>query len=454
MECISDYNARAKPEDKLPQISEKSPSSKTLTIVSHVIRDLEKNPVSEKGPIIIFSSFASFLSILAEFLEKNSQKKIRVGKFYGNSPQIKTEGLKKFNNLEIDVLLVTFKSGGIGLNLQKSCRMLITDLPYNFASFQQAIARVNRVGQKHDSISIKVFYVANSIEDWKISLMGVKQNLQLAWLGSIPTKSETVEEFLIKAFNTVTDKQGRKRFSELTRKDKEKQEEERVNQRDITVITQMEKGELTKQEFLVSEKITQSPIFLTLLNKVIQNDSLKIPENQEIDQEDDEIVNKIKDELRLDPFLKEKKKSKKKNQENQKSSSFSSSRPIFSGTIQEISPLDSEKDTTPIKKGKEEKKEEKDSEDEPILKEKKINFDLMESVTMKKIKDIRFKPTMLKKRKQKEFEEEEDEEEISESESSSEISESSSSQSEKEKPKKKIPGSGTLKTDENFYFSD
>lgn len=67
-------------------------------------------------------------------------------------------------NENINVLLMTIKVGGIGLNLQAAQRVVIFSPNWNPAVEEQAVGRAYRIGQDKDVIVYKLI-VRNSIEE-------------------------------------------------------------------------------------------------------------------------------------------------------------------------------------------------------------------------------------------------------------------------------------------------
>ena len=72
---------------------------------------------------------------------------------------------KQFNTDEnVNVLLMTIRVGGIGLNLQAAQRVIIFSPQWNPAVEEQAIGRAYRIGQDKDVVVYKLA-VRNSIEE-------------------------------------------------------------------------------------------------------------------------------------------------------------------------------------------------------------------------------------------------------------------------------------------------
>jgi SNF2 family DNA or RNA helicase len=62
-----------------------------------------------------------------------------------------TDAIKRWNNGEIELLLIHPKSAGHGLNLQHGgCKIVFFSLPWSLELYEQTIGRLHRSGQAHD----------------------------------------------------------------------------------------------------------------------------------------------------------------------------------------------------------------------------------------------------------------------------------------------------------------
>ncbi|VDB88476.1 unnamed protein product [Peniophora sp. CBMAI 1063] len=80
------------------------------------------------------------------------------------------------------VILISTKSGGVGLNLVTANRVVNLDLSWNYAAESQAYDRVHRLGQDKE-VFISRLVVANTIEERMLRLQDVKTGLADAALG-------------------------------------------------------------------------------------------------------------------------------------------------------------------------------------------------------------------------------------------------------------------------------
>lgn len=89
----------------------------------------------------------------------------------------RTDALNVFaESRDVNVILVSLKAGGLGLNLTAASRVYVMEPNYNPAAEQQAIERVHRLGQKRDVV-IQRYIMENSIEEKVVELQRRKMEL-------------------------------------------------------------------------------------------------------------------------------------------------------------------------------------------------------------------------------------------------------------------------------------
>lgn len=110
--------------------------------------------------IIVFSSFSSFLKMFKELIPDRPSLAL--------SSDMKTEdradSLDSWRSSDNGVLLMTYKLGGAGLNLQDGRIVVLADFWWNDGTTKQAIGRVVRKGQTKDCI-IYSFTSGTGIEE-------------------------------------------------------------------------------------------------------------------------------------------------------------------------------------------------------------------------------------------------------------------------------------------------
>jgi SNF2 family DNA or RNA helicase len=153
---------------KICNFPEKISDSAKLKNLNNILK--VKKEAGEK--VIIFSQYV------------DSLKKIQLSLPYdfmlydgSLSSDQKNEIIDKFQNTsENNFLLMSIKSGGVGLNLQQANTVVIFDRWWNPAIEQQAIARAHRMGNKNTVHAIK-YIVSDSIEEKIIEILHDKENI-------------------------------------------------------------------------------------------------------------------------------------------------------------------------------------------------------------------------------------------------------------------------------------
>lgn len=113
--------------------------------------------------VVLFSDFKKPLDKLHEALsgcegEDSEGKKFSgAAIIYGSTPEPKrVEIIRKFQEGSIGALLISTKAGGVGLNLTAAHVAVFLSLPWTPASFEQAFARIYRLGQNEHCVGIKM----------------------------------------------------------------------------------------------------------------------------------------------------------------------------------------------------------------------------------------------------------------------------------------------------------
>lgn len=149
-------------------------SSKVNSTLKEVLRVARDFPGDK---IVIVSQFTSFLSMLQPLLRK---RKISFVRLDGSMNHMKrTESIKSFqsrNNNSPNVLLLSLKAGGVGLNLTAANHLMLLDPAWNPAAEWQCFDRIHRLGQQK-TVYIYRFLVTNSVEEKMLEIQMRKQNL-------------------------------------------------------------------------------------------------------------------------------------------------------------------------------------------------------------------------------------------------------------------------------------
>ncbi|KAK7205421.1 SNF2 family N-terminal domain-containing protein [Myxozyma melibiosi] len=187
----SSTNAAAqKPEIALRRYKPQS-SAKIASLMAKLkaIRAEEPNCKS-----VVFSQFTSFLDIIEHSLQRERFEYLRLD----GSTQQKDRGkiLEKFKNEPREmVLLLSLKTGGVGLNLVSANKAFMMDPWWSFAVESQAIDRIHRMGQTQ-SVTVYRFIVKDSVEERMLKIQDRKKFLAstLGMMTDEQKKAKTIED--------------------------------------------------------------------------------------------------------------------------------------------------------------------------------------------------------------------------------------------------------------------
>nr|WP_295130031.1 DEAD/DEAH box helicase [uncultured Roseateles sp.] len=137
--------------------------------------------VAEGRRILVFSQFAEMLGLIEAELERLDLPFLSLT---GATP-VSARGalVRRFQALEVPVMLVSLKAGGVGLNLTAADTVIHVDPWWNPAVEAQASARAHRIGQDKPVFVYKLV-VAGSIEERMLDLQARKLKLAEGVLGS------------------------------------------------------------------------------------------------------------------------------------------------------------------------------------------------------------------------------------------------------------------------------
>ncbi|MBY0235909.1 MAG: DEAD/DEAH box helicase, partial [Burkholderiaceae bacterium] len=137
--------------------------------------------VAEGRRVLVFSQFAEMLGLIEAELER---LELPFFSLTGATP-VSARGalVRRFQALEVPVMLVSLKAGGVGLNLTAADTVIHVDPWWNPAVEAQASARAHRIGQDKPVFVYKLV-VAGSIEERMLDLQARKLKLAEGVLGS------------------------------------------------------------------------------------------------------------------------------------------------------------------------------------------------------------------------------------------------------------------------------
>ncbi|KAG1772000.1 SNF2 family N-terminal domain-containing protein [Suillus placidus] len=152
------------------------------TKMNHMMEHLEKWAKQCPGDkTIIISQWTECLKLVSDFL---AEKKIPHVKYQGSmSRSQRDQAVRVFMmGNTAQVMLMSLKCGGVGLNLTRANRVISLDLGWSEAIESQAFDRVHRLGQQKD-VFVHRLVIANTVEDRVLALQERKRNLADGSLG-------------------------------------------------------------------------------------------------------------------------------------------------------------------------------------------------------------------------------------------------------------------------------
>lgn len=144
-------------------------SSKMATFLD-IVSELREN----KHRALVFSQFVTHLALVRKELDKQG---IKYQYLDGSTPQHRREeNVRKFQNGEGELFLISLKAGGLGLNLTAADFVIHLDPWWNPAVEDQASDRAHRIGQQRP-VTIYRLVSENTIEEKIIQLHATKRDL-------------------------------------------------------------------------------------------------------------------------------------------------------------------------------------------------------------------------------------------------------------------------------------
>lgn len=168
-----------------------SPADRTAPQLSTKIRALleELDRVKAKGEkALVISQWTSFLDLIVDsFTRYNGQHResmLSYGLLDGRmTTREREQVISAFQHEKrLDVLLISLRTGGLGLNLTTASHVFIMEPSWNPSSEDQAIDRAHRFGQEHP-VRIVRFLIKDSIEQRVVELQRKKKRVAATFLG-------------------------------------------------------------------------------------------------------------------------------------------------------------------------------------------------------------------------------------------------------------------------------
>lgn len=112
---------------------------------------------------VVFCSLAEVIKLVPPVLQSYGINSVAVTG--GMSQKRHDAAIADFKEGDVQVLAITYGTGGEGLNLEQADRVIMLDLCWNPAGNQHAMNRIDRPGQKASKIEIIAIKTEDSIED-------------------------------------------------------------------------------------------------------------------------------------------------------------------------------------------------------------------------------------------------------------------------------------------------
>ena len=143
--------------------------------------DLVTEAVEGGHRILLFSQFTSMLDLLARRLDEAGVSHFTL---QGSTPKpVRAELVRRFNQGEASVFLISLRAGGTGLNLTAADIVIHYDPWWNVAAQNQATDRAYRIGQRNP-VQVYKLIAQDTIEEKIVELQQAKQSLADTVTGS------------------------------------------------------------------------------------------------------------------------------------------------------------------------------------------------------------------------------------------------------------------------------
>ncbi|KAI8320082.1 hypothetical protein GQ54DRAFT_247980, partial [Martensiomyces pterosporus] len=137
----------------------------TSTKIMTLLEDIDKirNRQWATDPCVVFSQWTGMLDLIEPLLE---QRGILFARLDGKMSRPQRESsLDRFKSgADIEVLLLSLRAGGVGLNLACATHVFLMDAFWNPSIERQAIDRIHRLGQNYP-VTVTRYFIRDSIEE-------------------------------------------------------------------------------------------------------------------------------------------------------------------------------------------------------------------------------------------------------------------------------------------------
>lgn len=156
-----------------------------LSTKTSVLMEIVHRSKACDDKVLIFSQSIPSLDYLGELLKSFGIKFVRIDG--SMNPKLRNEHLEEMQSGKRDLMLMSTKAGGVGLNIQVANRVIILDSSFNPTHEAQAISRSYRLGQKKP-VFVYRFTVGGTFEDMLYNKQMFKERLNKGVVDKITTK--------------------------------------------------------------------------------------------------------------------------------------------------------------------------------------------------------------------------------------------------------------------------
>lgn len=109
-------------------------------------------------PVVVFCKYLEEIKMISDELSH-----LKVAVLNGQTKN-RSKIIEDFQSGVYDVIICQIKTGGVGIDLYKSCNVIFYSLTYSFIDYEQALSRVHRYGQTQP-VKIYLIYAKNTIDE-------------------------------------------------------------------------------------------------------------------------------------------------------------------------------------------------------------------------------------------------------------------------------------------------
>lgn len=151
------------------------------------------NCLSDHKKVVIFTCYRTVLDMIRYSIKLRTDRKVlSIDGDMSTSEREKV--IKKFNKREDVILLLTYKIGAEGLNLQSADTVMLADFEWSFGTTKQAISRVIRQGQMSSKVNTYYFVSNTGFENSLFKKQNIKaENLEKLALGACDIKKHKMK---------------------------------------------------------------------------------------------------------------------------------------------------------------------------------------------------------------------------------------------------------------------